>query len=85
MSIEETVKRYNAKAKMVSVIASHMDGKLSEGQACKILGLQPIDLREMEADYNAVAEWLWKRYRDTGLTIDFDFATEAQRFQRNDD
>lgn len=72
----KTMDRYGARQRFWAVITSWVAGHISEGQACKLLNVAPVDLRECGDEYNTVADELWARYRETGETIDDDIRAE---------
>ena len=76
---ERVMQRYDAKNRFLAIIASWMNGELSEGQACKLLGVgvSPVDLRETAEEYNTVAREMWKRFKRNGATVDDDMKEEG--------
>ena len=69
---DQLAARFDAKARGLVVIAAYMGEVISEGQACTLLQVEPIVLREVIQEYSTVANWLWARYRMDGTTIDDD-------------
>ena len=76
---ERVMQRYDAKNRFLAIIASWINGELSEGQACKLLGVgvTPVDLRETAEEYNTVAREMWKRFKRNGATVDDDMKEEG--------
>lgn len=72
--------RYNEpRTRWWAVTAGYAKGYLSEGQACKLLDVSPIDLRESVQEFDQVCEALWQRYRKTGETVCDDIAKGVQQ------
>lgn len=71
---DELAQRYDAKARMVAIVASWMAGELSEGQATTLIQEPNIELRLIAEEYKEVARWMWERYRKTGETLVDDIA-----------
>lgn len=74
---QQLLKRYKARERFWAVLGAWMAGQISEGQACTLCGITPVDLRECAEEQKAVADALWERYREDGDTIDNDIRDEA--------
>lgn len=76
---DQIAQRYDAKARLVAIVAAHMAGELSEGQASKLIDEPCLELRIIADEYKAVAKWMWERYRTTGETLVHDIASYQPR------
>lgn len=61
--------RYNSNARHHAVFVGLSTGTLSQGQAAKLLGMDPVSIREVSGEYLEVCRELWAEYRETGRTI----------------
>ena len=71
---EQTAQRYDAKARLIAVVAAYMAGELSEAQAARLIDEPAIELRIIAEEYKVVAKWMWERFRTTGQTLTHDIA-----------
>ena len=76
---EQVAKRYDAKARLVAIVASWMAGDLSEGQATALIQEPCLELRLIAEEYKTVSQWMWERYRRTGETLVHDIANYQPR------
>lgn len=60
-----------------AVMAGFASGRLSEGQACKLLDVSPLDLRESVTEFEDVCSELWDRYRANGMTVCTDISNDV--------
>jgi hypothetical protein len=63
------LKRYNSNARHYAVFVGYAAGELSEGQSCKMLGMDRIDFREAYQEYLEVCRELWREHKETKRTV----------------
>lgn len=63
-TLRDTLSQISQDVRTMKILVAHAASELTEEQACRLTGLQVIDLRELylQAIHDSLMEW--RRYRD---------------------